>query len=70
MEGRHPTQSKKDLHRDAYLKFAKQIFKELDVDDEDEDLDNIGEQQPVPKTFKPEDKEGLIDQMVWELCLL
>ena len=59
MEGRNPTQSKKDVDRDAnQLKFAKQSFKEFDVDDEDEDEDedNIGEQQPILKTFKPEDK--------------
>jgi hypothetical protein len=65
-EGRNPTQSKKTVDRDAYLKFANQNFKEFDVEeDDDEDLDNIGEKQPVLKTFKGrDDEEGLIGDTV------
>ena len=63
----NPTQSKKDVDRDAYFKFANQNFKEFEVDEEDdEDLDNIGEKQPVFKTFKGRDDEvGLVGDLVW-----
>jgi hypothetical protein len=62
----NPTQSKKDVDRDAYFKFANQSFKEFEVDEEDdEDLDNIGEKQPVFKTFKGRDDEvGLVGDLV------
>ena len=62
-DGRNPTQGKKDVDRDAYFKFANKNFKDLDVE-EDEDIDNIGEEQPVFKTFRRDDEEGLIEEMV------
>ncbi len=54
------------MDRDAYFKFANQSFKEFEVDEEDdEDLDNIGEKQPVFKTFKHRDDEvGLVGDLV------
>lgn len=59
------TQHKKVVHGDGYFQCANKNFTEFDVDQDDEDLDNIGEKQPVFKTFKKQDdKEGLIGQMV------
>ncbi|CAB4007043.1 low-density lipo receptor-related 4 isoform X1 [Paramuricea clavata] len=65
-DGRNPTQSKKDVDRDAYFKFPNKNFKEFDIDEEDdEDVDNIGEKQPVLKTFsRQEDEQGLINDLV------
>ena len=61
---KNPTQSKKDVNRDAYSKCKSENVKELDVDDE-EDIDNIGETEPVFKSFKPqEDEEVLIGGVV------
>lgn len=67
-DGGNPTQSKKDVDRDAYFKFANQNFKEFDVDEEDdEDLGNIAEKDPVFKTFRHQDDEEVLinGKMVW-----
>lgn len=55
------------MDRDAYFKFPNKNFKEFDIDEEDdEDVDNIGEKQPVFKTFsREEDEQGLINDLVW-----
>lgn len=64
-DGRNPTQSKKDVDRDAYFKFANKNFKEYDTGDDEEDVDNIGEKQPVLKTFRHQnDGQGLIGEIV------
>lgn len=63
--GKNPTQSKKVVNRDAYSKCASKNVKELDVDDDEEDIDNIREKEPVFKSFKPqEDEEALIHGVV------
>ncbi|XP_028404464.1 low-density lipoprotein receptor-related protein 8-like [Dendronephthya gigantea] len=57
---------KKVVHGDKYFQCANKNFTEFDVDEDDEeDFDNLGEKQPVFKTFrKQDDEEGLIGQMV------